>query len=237
MFVDTTALREQVIDDVIALGLRLGRPALLGAAPAVRAERHRRRADRGPGRRHGRPGGRRPGRPDDRHRPGDRRGRQGGAGRAPRAAASARPRSSHRARRRPTRRAASSSARCWPRSRSADFLEREVFGPILHVVRYDPDEPGGGRRRAGRARLRPDARRPQPHRALRRARSRALVPAGNVYVNRSMIGAVVGVQPFGGEGLSRHRPQGRRPARPAALRRRARASASTSPPRAATRRC
>ena len=30
----------------------------------------------------------------------------------------------------------------------------------------------------------------------------ARVPAGNVYVNRSMIGAVVGVQPFGGEGLS-----------------------------------
>ena len=33
-------------------------------------------------------------------------------------------------------------------------------------------------------------------------RVRALVPAGNAYVNRSMIGAVVGVQPFGGEGLS-----------------------------------
>ena len=31
---------------------------------------------------------------------------------------------------------------------------------------------------------------------------RALVPAGNIYVNRSIIGAVVGVQPFGGEGLS-----------------------------------
>jgi len=31
---------------------------------------------------------------------------------------------------------------------------------------------------------------------------RALVPAGNCYVNRSIIGAVVGVQPFGGEGLS-----------------------------------
>jgi RHH-type proline utilization regulon transcriptional repressor/proline dehydrogenase/delta 1-pyrroline-5-carboxylate dehydrogenase len=28
------------------------------------------------------------------------------------------------------------------------------------------------------------------------------VRAGNIYVNRSMIGAVVGVQPFGGEGLS-----------------------------------
>ena len=31
---------------------------------------------------------------------------------------------------------------------------------------------------------------------------RELVPAGNVYVNRSIIGAVVGVQPFGGERLS-----------------------------------
>jgi RHH-type proline utilization regulon transcriptional repressor/proline dehydrogenase/delta 1-pyrroline-5-carboxylate dehydrogenase len=31
---------------------------------------------------------------------------------------------------------------------------------------------------------------------------RRLVPAGNVYVNRSIIGAVVGEQPFGGEGLS-----------------------------------
>ncbi len=31
---------------------------------------------------------------------------------------------------------------------------------------------------------------------------RKIVPAGNVYVNRSMIGAVVGVQPFGGLGLS-----------------------------------
>jgi RHH-type proline utilization regulon transcriptional repressor/proline dehydrogenase/delta 1-pyrroline-5-carboxylate dehydrogenase len=33
-------------------------------------------------------------------------------------------------------------------------------------------------------------------------RIKALVPAGNVYVNRSVIGAVVGVQPFGGQGLS-----------------------------------
>ena len=30
----------------------------------------------------------------------------------------------------------------------------------------------------------------------------SLVPAGNIYVNRNMVGAVVGVQPFGGEGLS-----------------------------------
>ena len=48
-----------------------------------------------------------------------------------------------------------------------------------------------------------------------------LARAGNVYVNRNMIGAVVGVQPFGGEGLQRHRPEGRRAALPAALLRRA----------------
>jgi len=40
MFVDTTALREQVIDDVILFGLRLGWPALLGVAAAVPAEGH-----------------------------------------------------------------------------------------------------------------------------------------------------------------------------------------------------
>lgn len=82
-----------------------------------------------------------------------------------------------------------------------DFLEKEVFGPILHIYRYDP------------------AKLPEVARALS-ARGygltlgvhsriecfaeqvRELAPAGNVYVNRSMIGAVVGVQPFGGEGLS-----------------------------------
>ncbi len=42
--------------------------------------------------------------------------------------------------------------------------------------------------------------------------------AGNVYVNRNMIGAVVGVQPFGGCGSVRHRPEGGRPALPAPLR-------------------
>ncbi len=34
----------------------------------------------------------------------------------------------------------------------ADFLEREVFGPILHVVRYDLERPGAGGPRAGRPR-------------------------------------------------------------------------------------
>jgi RHH-type proline utilization regulon transcriptional repressor/proline dehydrogenase/delta 1-pyrroline-5-carboxylate dehydrogenase len=84
---------------------------------------------------------------------------------------------------------------------SAAFLEREVFGPILHLVRYDLeqlDEVAGALagRRYGltlgvHSRVEAFARRVQ-----------ALVPAGNTYVNRSIIGAVVGVQPFGGEGLS-----------------------------------
>ena len=82
-----------------------------------------------------------------------------------------------------------------------DFLEREVFGPILHVYRYDPAKlPEVARKLADRgygltlgvhSRIEAFA-----EEVMR------LVPAGNVYVNRSIIGAVVGVQPFGGEGLS-----------------------------------
>ena len=82
-----------------------------------------------------------------------------------------------------------------------DFLEQEVFGPILHVYRYRPEDLAEvtGRLAARRYGLtlgvhtRIDAFAEEV---------RARVPAGNVYVNRSIIGAVVGVQPFGGEGLS-----------------------------------
>ena len=82
-----------------------------------------------------------------------------------------------------------------------DFLEQEVFGPILHIYRYDPADLAqvAGKLAARRYGLtlgvhtRIDAFAEQV---------RELVPAGNVYVNRSIIGAVVGVQPFGGEGLS-----------------------------------
>jgi len=84
---------------------------------------------------------------------------------------------------------------------SAAFLQREVFGPILHVVRYDPAdlaaaarplvEAGYGLTLGVHSRLEGFA-----------EEVRRTVPAGNAYVNRSMIGAVVGVQPFGGEGLS-----------------------------------
>jgi RHH-type proline utilization regulon transcriptional repressor/proline dehydrogenase/delta 1-pyrroline-5-carboxylate dehydrogenase len=83
----------------------------------------------------------------------------------------------------------------------AGALQKEVFGPILHVVRYDPgklEDAAAALRAAGygltlgvHSRLESFA-----------EQVRAAVPAGNAYVNRTMIGAVVGVQPFGGEGLS-----------------------------------
>jgi RHH-type transcriptional regulator, proline utilization regulon repressor / proline dehydrogenase / delta 1-pyrroline-5-carboxylate dehydrogenase len=80
-------------------------------------------------------------------------------------------------------------------------LDREVFGPILHVVRFDEAEvdalvdainaKGFGLTLGVHSRI--DS-------VAQRIASRARV--GNVYVNRNMIGAVVGVQPFGGMGLS-----------------------------------
>jgi RHH-type proline utilization regulon transcriptional repressor/proline dehydrogenase/delta 1-pyrroline-5-carboxylate dehydrogenase len=83
----------------------------------------------------------------------------------------------------------------------AELPDREVFGPILHVVRYGLQDleavadalaaKGYGLTLGVHSRIEAFA-----------ARVQALVPAGNVYVNRSIIGAVVGVQPFGGEGLS-----------------------------------
>jgi len=82
-----------------------------------------------------------------------------------------------------------------------DFLEREVFGPILHIYRYDPAEL---EEVAGKLADRGYGLTLGVHSRIERFAQeiRALVPAGNVYVNRSIIGAVVGVQPFGGEGLS-----------------------------------
>ncbi|WP_374388362.1 bifunctional proline dehydrogenase/L-glutamate gamma-semialdehyde dehydrogenase PutA [Sandaracinobacter sp.] len=82
-----------------------------------------------------------------------------------------------------------------------DFLEREVFGPILHIYRYKAGEFDEiGRRLAARGYGLTLGIHSRTDRFVERVR--ALVPAGNCYVNRSMTGAVVGVQPFGGEGLS-----------------------------------
>lgn len=84
---------------------------------------------------------------------------------------------------------------------SITLLEKEVFGPILHVIRYkskdlqkrveDINSTGFGLTFGVHSRI------TQVSDYLR-----DVIHAGNVYVNRNMIGAVVGVQPFGGEGLS-----------------------------------
>jgi RHH-type transcriptional regulator, proline utilization regulon repressor / proline dehydrogenase / delta 1-pyrroline-5-carboxylate dehydrogenase len=79
-------------------------------------------------------------------------------------------------------------------------LKEEVFGPVLHIVRWSGDVDalvdrinalGYGLTLGVQTRI--DSR-------AERIADRARI--GNVYVNRNVIGAVVGVQPFGGEGLS-----------------------------------
>jgi RHH-type proline utilization regulon transcriptional repressor/proline dehydrogenase/delta 1-pyrroline-5-carboxylate dehydrogenase len=82
-----------------------------------------------------------------------------------------------------------------------DELGREVFGPVLHVVRWRRealDTLVGQINRLGYGltmglHTRIDE-------TIARVTAQAAV--GNLYVNRNMVGAVVGVQPFGGEGLS-----------------------------------
>lgn len=83
----------------------------------------------------------------------------------------------------------------------AGFLPKEVFGPILHVVRYDPTKLADAARPLVEARYGLTLGVHSRIEAFAREVQQT-VPAGNAYVNRSMAGAVVGVQPFGGEGLS-----------------------------------
>ena len=80
-------------------------------------------------------------------------------------------------------------------------LRREVFGPVLHVLRYAREDMdalidqinalGFGLTFGVHTRLDETV-----------ARLSGRIHAGNIYVNRNIVGAVVGVQPFGGEGLS-----------------------------------
>jgi RHH-type proline utilization regulon transcriptional repressor/proline dehydrogenase/delta 1-pyrroline-5-carboxylate dehydrogenase len=80
-------------------------------------------------------------------------------------------------------------------------LDSEQFGPILHVLRYRAErlpELLDAIRRSGYALTLGVQTRLES--TWREAFART--PVGNVYVNRNMIGAVVGVQPFGGSGLS-----------------------------------
>jgi RHH-type transcriptional regulator, proline utilization regulon repressor / proline dehydrogenase / delta 1-pyrroline-5-carboxylate dehydrogenase len=84
---------------------------------------------------------------------------------------------------------------------SISVLSKEVFGPILHVVTFEADKlnevvneinaTGYGLTLGVQSRI---------NETVEYIRKHAHV--GNLYVNRNMIGAVVGLQPFGGEGLS-----------------------------------
>lgn len=80
-------------------------------------------------------------------------------------------------------------------------LKYEVFGPVLHIIQYSSGyldnvlnsirDTGYGLTLGIQSRIDETVRYIQKH-----------LPVGNTYVNRNMIGAVVGVQPFGGDGLS-----------------------------------
>ncbi len=84
---------------------------------------------------------------------------------------------------------------------SLDLLDKEEFGPILHVIRYQGyrldkvieavNATGYGLTLGVHSRV---------ETAWQQVQKSARV--GNLYINRNMIGAVVGAQPFGGEGLS-----------------------------------
>jgi RHH-type proline utilization regulon transcriptional repressor/proline dehydrogenase/delta 1-pyrroline-5-carboxylate dehydrogenase len=84
---------------------------------------------------------------------------------------------------------------------SIKWIREEVFGPILHVARFKGEELGAlidhinslGYGLTGGLHTRIDSTVREVERRLR---------VGNFYVNRSIIGAVVESQPFGGEGLS-----------------------------------
>lgn len=84
---------------------------------------------------------------------------------------------------------------------SLSELEQEIFGPVLHVIRYHADDlegviaainaTGYGLTFGMHSRI-----------DDRVDRACQTVRAGNIYINRNQIGAVVGSQPFGGQGLS-----------------------------------
>jgi RHH-type proline utilization regulon transcriptional repressor/proline dehydrogenase/delta 1-pyrroline-5-carboxylate dehydrogenase len=99
---------------------------------------------------------------------------------------------------------------------SLEDLEGEVFGPVLHFLRWP---------RRDLSRLLEQIHRTGFALTLGvQSRDEALIEqvvsatrAGNVYVNRTMVGAVVGVQPFGGEGLSGTGPKAGGPLLPLRL--------------------
>jgi RHH-type transcriptional regulator, proline utilization regulon repressor / proline dehydrogenase / delta 1-pyrroline-5-carboxylate dehydrogenase len=88
-------------------------------------------------------------------------------------------------------------------------LRQEIFGPVLHLVRWGPEQKAQGAARDVAEVVRQIntlgyglTLGVQTRIDSRAQRIADMARVGNVYINRNMIGAVVGVQPFGGEGLS-----------------------------------
>jgi RHH-type transcriptional regulator, proline utilization regulon repressor / proline dehydrogenase / delta 1-pyrroline-5-carboxylate dehydrogenase len=87
------------------------------------------------------------------------------------------------------------------RLRSMDDLDREWFGPLLHVATW---KAGELEETIARVNAKGFGLTMGLHSRIARSAEtvEALARVGNLYVNRSMIGAIVGSQPFGGEGFS-----------------------------------
>jgi len=87
------------------------------------------------------------------------------------------------------------------RLRSMDDLDREWFGPLLHVATW---KAGELEQTVARVNAKGFGLTMGLHSRIARSAEavEALARVGNLYVNRSMIGAIVGSQPFGGEGFS-----------------------------------
>src|SRR5690606_38999590 len=84
---------------------------------------------------------------------------------------------------------------------SFDELKREIFGPVLHLVRYPRSELGNLLQQINDSGYGLTL---GVHTRIDETIAQVVDSArvGNLYVNRNLVGAVVGVQPFGGEGLS-----------------------------------
>lgn len=112
--------------------------------------------------------------------------------------------------------------------RELSSLEKETFGPVLHILRFNGDRldalvddinaMGYGLTLGVHSRI---------DKTIDQIVQRARV--GNIYVNRNQIGAVVGVQPFGGEGLSGTGPKAGGPHYLPGLMKRPRSNCGDSP--------
>jgi RHH-type proline utilization regulon transcriptional repressor/proline dehydrogenase/delta 1-pyrroline-5-carboxylate dehydrogenase len=84
---------------------------------------------------------------------------------------------------------------------SLDEINEERFGPILHLYKYSADKLNYDLKKINDKNfgltLGVHSRIESKHNEIA-----SIISAGNSYINRDMVGAVVGVQPFGGEGLS-----------------------------------